>query len=85
MRKIEELAAEKKCKPAQLALSWVLAQGNDIAPIPGTKRRRYLEENVNALTVKLTDVDLSRIAEVAPVGVAAGARYNSEMMKAVNR
>ena len=85
VRKIEELAAEKKCKPAQLALSWVLAQGNDIAPIPGTKRRRYLEENVNALTVKLTDVDLSRIAEVAPVGVAAGARYNSEMMKAVNR
>lgn len=85
LKKIEDIAVEKKCKPSQLALAWVLARGNDVVPIPGTKRRRYLEENVAALSVKLTDQDISRIDEVSPVGVAAGARYNSEMMKAVNR
>lgn len=85
VRKIEEIAAEKKCTPAQLALAWVLAQGKDIVPIPGTKRRKYLEENIAALELKLTKEDLARINEIAPVGVATGARYNQEMMQAVNR
>lgn len=85
MKTIEELAAEKKCKPAQLALAWILAQGKDIVPIPGTKRRRYLEENVFALKLKLTNEDLAQIGKAAPLGVAAGERYNAEMMKAANR
>ncbi len=82
--KIEAMAAEKKCTAGQLALAWVLAQGNDIVPIPGTKRRKYLEENVAALDVKLSPEDLARIAETVPPGAAAGARYTDEMMKAVN-
>lgn len=82
---IEKIAAEKGCTPAQLALAWVLAQGPDIVPIPGTKRRKYLEENVGALEVKLTPEDLRRIDEVAPKGVAAGTRYPEAMMSAVNR
>src|SRR5437899_452053 len=85
VRRVEEIAAEKKCKPSQLALAWVLAQGEDIVPIPGTKRRKYLEENVGALTVKLTEDDLRRIGEVIPQGAAAGLRYPQEMMRAVNR
>ena len=72
---VEEIAAEKHCTPAQLALAWVLAQGDDIAPIPGTKRRKYLEENAGALEVNLTAQDLARIDEAAPKGVAAGTRY----------
>src|SRR5207244_380119 len=63
VRRVEEIAAEKKCKPSQLALAWVLAQGEDVGPIPGTKRRKYLEENVAALDVKLTEDDLRRIDE----------------------
>jgi aryl-alcohol dehydrogenase-like predicted oxidoreductase len=82
---IEKLAAEKGCTPAQLALAWVLAQGEDIVPIPGTKRRKYLEENIGALDVRLTPEDLRRINEVAPKGVAAGTRYPEAMMSAVNR
>jgi len=85
VRRVEEIAAEKKCKPSQLALAWVLAQGEDIVPIPGTKRRKYLEENAGALTVKLTEDDLRRIGEVIPQGAAAGLRYPQEMMRAVNR
>ena len=85
VRRVEEIAAEKKCKPSQLALAWVLAQGEDIVPIPGTKRRKYLEENVGALTVKLTHDDLRRIGEVIPQGAAAGLRYPQEMMRAVNQ
>jgi aryl-alcohol dehydrogenase-like predicted oxidoreductase len=85
LKKIEDIAAEKKCTPAQLALAWVVAQGKDIIPIPGTKRRKYLEENVAALGIELTREDLVRINEAAPIGAAAGDRYNSEMMKAVNR
>jgi aryl-alcohol dehydrogenase-like predicted oxidoreductase len=85
VKKIEELAAEKKCTAAQLALAWVAAQGNDIVPIPGTKRRKYLEENISALAVKLSKEDLARINEIAPPGSAAGARYNDQMMKAVDR
>jgi aryl-alcohol dehydrogenase-like predicted oxidoreductase len=82
---IEELAQEKKCTPAQLALAWVLAQGDDIVPIPGTKRRKYLEENLGALNVQLTSEDLRRITEVAPPGVASGPRYPAHMMELVNR
>lgn len=85
VKHIEELAAEKGCTPAQMALAWVLAQGEDIVPIPGTKRRKYLEENVAALEVKLTPEDLRRIDEIAPKGVAAGTRYPEAAMKAVNR
>lgn len=82
--KIESMAAEKKCTAGQLALAWVLAQGSDIVPIPGTKRRKYLEENVAALDLKLSPEDLARIADTLPPGAAAGARYTDEMMKAVN-
>ncbi len=82
--RIEEIAAEKHCTPAQLALAWVLAQGEDIAPIPGTKKRKYLEENAGAVNVKLTPADLARIDEVAPKGAAAGTRYPVHMMGTVN-
>lgn len=85
VRRIEAMAAEKGCTPAQLALAWVLAQGDDIVPIPGTKRRSYLEENVAALDVSLTPQDLKRIDEIAPPDVAAGARYPEAAMAAVNR
>ncbi|HEY0555023.1 MAG TPA: aldo/keto reductase, partial [Thermoanaerobaculia bacterium] len=70
--KIDEIAASKGCTPAQLALAWVLAQGDDLVPIPGTKRRKYLEENLGALDVALTADDLAKIDEIAPKGVAAG-------------
>ncbi len=79
------MAAEKHCTPAQLALAWVLAQGEDIVPIPGTKQRKYLEENAGALDVELTAADLARIDDVAPRGVAAGTRYPEAMMASVNR
>jgi aryl-alcohol dehydrogenase-like predicted oxidoreductase len=85
VRHIEELGTEKGCTPAQVALAWVLAQGEDIVPIPGTKRRKYLEENVGALDIKLTAEDLRRIDEIAPKGVAAGERYPEAAMQAVNR
>jgi aryl-alcohol dehydrogenase-like predicted oxidoreductase len=83
--RIEEIAKEKGCTPAQLALAWVLAQGEDIVPIPGTKRRKYLEENVGAIEVQITPEELRRIDEVAPKGVAAGTRYSAAGMAAVNR
>ncbi|MCW3096187.1 MAG: aldo/keto reductase [Chthonomonadaceae bacterium] len=82
--KIEEMAREKGCKPSQLALAWVLAQGGDIVPIPGTKRRAYLEENVGALQVTLTAEDLARIDAIAPKGVAAGTRYPEPHMQRLN-
>jgi aryl-alcohol dehydrogenase-like predicted oxidoreductase len=85
VKKIEEIAVEKGITPAQLALAWVLAQGDGIVPIPGTKRRQYLEENLGALDVKLTADDLKRIDEVAPKGAAAGSRYPEAMMAAVSR
>jgi aryl-alcohol dehydrogenase-like predicted oxidoreductase len=78
------LAKEKLCTPGQLALAWLLAQGEDIIPIPGTKRRKYLEENVGALNVKLSGDDLRRIGEVAPHGAASGLRYPESMMSLVN-
>ena len=80
-----EIAREKKCTPAQLALAWVMAQGNDIVPIPGTKRRKYLQENVGALDVTLTSADLARIEEVAPKHAVAGERYPDWAMQMVNR
>jgi aryl-alcohol dehydrogenase-like predicted oxidoreductase len=85
VKRIQSVAAEKRCTPAQLALAWVLAQGEDIVPIPGTKRRKYLEENAGALDVQMTAQDLRRVDEVAPRGVAAGLRYPEAMMGSVNR
>jgi len=85
VRRIEEIAREKGCTPAQLALAWVLARGDDIVPIPGTKRRAYLEENLAAANVELTADDLRRIDEIAPQGAAAGTRYPEAMMGMVNR
>jgi aryl-alcohol dehydrogenase-like predicted oxidoreductase len=82
--KIQEMAREKGCTPAQLALAWVLAQGKDLVPIPGTKRRFYLEDDVGALNVKLTKADLKRIGQALPPGAAAGMRYNEGGMRAVN-
>jgi aryl-alcohol dehydrogenase-like predicted oxidoreductase len=81
---IEELAAEKRCTAAQLALAWLLARGDDIVPIAGTKRRNYLEQNVGAVQVKLSANDLSRLDRAAPRGAAAGARYPQEAMQRVN-
>jgi aryl-alcohol dehydrogenase-like predicted oxidoreductase len=83
--RVETIAREKHCTPGQLALAWLLAQGDDVIPIPGTKRRKYLEENVGALKIKLTAGDLRGIDQVAPKGVAAGARYPENMMSLVNR
>jgi aryl-alcohol dehydrogenase-like predicted oxidoreductase len=81
--KVEEIAREKGCTPSQLALAWVLAQGEDIVPIPGTKRIKYLEENIGALEVNLTEEDLRRIDEAFPKGATAGNRYPD--MSVVNR
>ncbi|HUK22087.1 MAG TPA: aldo/keto reductase [Gemmatimonadales bacterium] len=84
VQKISEIAAKKRCTPGQLALAWVLAQGTDIVPIPGTKRRRYLEENVAAQDIPLSADDLRQIEAAAPQGVAAGPRYPEAAMRAVN-
>jgi aryl-alcohol dehydrogenase-like predicted oxidoreductase len=84
VERVRTIAAQKDCTPAQLALAWVLAQGTDVVPIPGTKRRTYLEENLGALAVRLTADDLRRIDEVAPPGAAAGLRYPEFMMHFVN-
>jgi aryl-alcohol dehydrogenase-like predicted oxidoreductase len=73
--RVRQLAAEKGVAPAQLALAWLYAQGDDVVPIPGTRHRRYLEENVAAVDIVLDAGDLARIEEVAPKGVAAGERY----------
>jgi aryl-alcohol dehydrogenase-like predicted oxidoreductase len=83
--KVEELARAKACTASQLALAWLLAQQPFVVPIPGTKRRRYLEENVGAAAVRLTEDDLRHIDEVAPKGAAAGMRYPEAMMASVNR
>jgi aryl-alcohol dehydrogenase-like predicted oxidoreductase len=82
--RIEQMAAEKKCRSSQLALAWVLAQGDDIVPIFGTKRRTYLEENRLAFDVRLTNEDLKRIDEIAPHGIAAGERYPENMRQLIN-
>jgi aryl-alcohol dehydrogenase-like predicted oxidoreductase len=83
--RIEAIAKEKKCSSAQLALAWVLARGEDIVPIPGTKRRNYLEQNLAAIDLKLTPEDLRRIDQVAPKNVAAGMRYPAATMARIDR
>lgn len=83
--RVESIAREKNCTSGQLALGWLLQQGEDVIPIPGTKRRKFLEENAEASRVSLTKQDLQRIEEVAPRGVAAGLRYPAYMMKSVGR
>ena len=80
---VKEIATEKGVTPGQLAIAWLLAQGNDIVPIPGTKRRTYLEENVAAVEITLTQAELQRINEVAPKSIVAGDRYPD--MSSVNR
>jgi aryl-alcohol dehydrogenase-like predicted oxidoreductase len=85
VERVEEIAASKGCKPAQLALAWVLAQGRDIVPIPGTKRRKYLEENVKAVDVELTEEELARINEITRPESVAGTRYPEAGMSAINR
>jgi aryl-alcohol dehydrogenase-like predicted oxidoreductase len=84
VKEVEEIAREKNCKPSQLALAWVLAQGDDIVPIPGTKRRKYVEENAAAVDVKLTEEDLRRLDQIFPSGAAAGLRYPEQMMSLIN-
>ena len=83
--RIEAIAAEKGCTPAQLALAWVLAQSEDIVPIPGTKRRTYLEQNLGALEIELSATEIERINAVALPGIAAGLRYPEAMLQLVNR
>lgn len=85
VERIKAIANEKNATASQLALAWVMAQGKDLVPIPGTKRRSYLEENVEATEIRLSTEELKRIDEVAPKGVAAGDRYPASMMAAVNR
>ena len=85
VKRVEEIARAKRCTPAQLALAWVLAQGDNIVPIPGTKRRKYLQENIGALDVMLTSEDLARIEEVAAQDAFAGSRYPEAMMKLLSR
>jgi aryl-alcohol dehydrogenase-like predicted oxidoreductase len=83
VRQVAEMAEKKGCTPSQLALAWVLAQGEDVVPIPGTKRLEYLEENLGALDVSLTPDDLARLDEVLPPGAAKGSRYPGAQMKGV--
>jgi aryl-alcohol dehydrogenase-like predicted oxidoreductase len=85
VHRLQAIAQKKKCTPGQLALAWVLAQGEDIVPIPGTKRRTYLEENLAALQIELTAEDLAEFNRIAPVGATAGARYPALGMATVNR
>ena len=85
VERIKALAARKGCSTAQLALAWVLAQGDDIVPIPGTKRRRYLEENIGALDVHLAPDELAEIDAILPAGAAAGSRYSAPGMRAISR
>lgn len=84
VEQVKEIAREKNVTPAQLALAWVVAQGKDIVPIPGTKRRQYLEENAAASEIELTANDLANIEELAPKGVASGTRYPEEMMRFID-
>jgi aryl-alcohol dehydrogenase-like predicted oxidoreductase len=84
VEEVEAMAKEKGCTTAQLALAWVLAQGEDIVPIPGTKQVRYLDQNIGALEVNITDEDLRRLDEILPPGAAAGQRYHERGMATVN-
>ncbi len=81
---IGAMAADKGCTPAQLALAWVLRQGEDIVPIPGTKRRKYLEDDLGALEVELSDADLARIDDILPPGAAQGTRYPDVSMASID-
>jgi aryl-alcohol dehydrogenase-like predicted oxidoreductase len=83
VKRMEAMASEKHCIPAQLALAWVLAQGEDLVPIPGTKRRKYLEENLGALNVSLSNAELARLNEIAPKGITAGLRYPANVMQRI--
>jgi aryl-alcohol dehydrogenase-like predicted oxidoreductase len=83
VKRLEAIAAEKKCTPAQLVLAWVLAQGKDVIPIPGTKRKERIDENLAALEIRLSPEDVKRISDAAPVGAGAGTRYPAETMKRV--
>jgi len=83
--RIEDMAAQKDCTPAQLALAWVLGQGDDLVPIPGTKRRRYLDENIGALQVSLSDAEKAEIDAILPPGAAAGTRYPEAAMAMLGR
>ena len=83
VQRLEGIAAEKRCTPAQLVLAWLLHQGRDVVPIPGTKRRERIDENLNATRISLTADDLKRISEAAPLGAGAGTRYPAETMKRV--
>jgi aryl-alcohol dehydrogenase-like predicted oxidoreductase len=83
VKRLEEISVEKKCTPAQLVLAWLLAQGKDIVPIPGTKRKQRVDENLAALDVRLSAADVKRISEIAPPGAGAGLRYPGEAMKRV--
>lgn len=85
VKRVEDIASQKGCTPSQLALAWVMAQGEDIVPIPGTKRRKYLEENAAAVDITLTKGELGRINEVVPRGAASGTRYAESAMPLVNR
>ena len=84
VEQIKRLAAEKGVTASQLAVAWLLAQGEDVVPIPGTKRRNYLEENAAAIHITLTSEDLRRIDEVAPKGAVAGGRYDEGGMRFLN-
>src|SRR5947209_8528264 len=85
VKTIEELAAARGCTPSRLALAWVLAQGPDVVPIPGTKRVKYLDDNLGAVNVRLTADDLAQIDAVLPAGAASGARYAAQAMQAIDR
>ena len=85
VERVRAIAARKGCTPAQLAIAWVLAQGDDVVPIPGTKRRRYLEENARAVEIEITSEELREIDEIARPGAAAGERYPEAALRAVNR
>jgi len=83
VKRLESIAAEKRCTPAQLVLAWLVAQGKDIVPIPGTKRKQRIDENLAALNIRLSPQDLKRISDAAPSGAGAGTRYPAETMKRV--
>jgi aryl-alcohol dehydrogenase-like predicted oxidoreductase len=85
VKKIEQMATAKGCTPSQLALAWVLAQGHDIVPIPGTKRIKYLDDNLGAVNVRLTAAELAQIDAILPAGAASGERYPAQAMQAIDR